>query len=451
MFLQCKIYAKHLIFHANPSKLDQLTQMYSFDRKRRDMPQSPTILLRSSWAFGNIGDIAITPGMLKLLEQHMPDARIILHPACARYEITTYLGDRFPHVEIVDGDMGHHGQPMAPDLARAFEQADLYLHASGPTIAYGHRPYDGPIKTEGWRGFDWNSTMEPLMPFYVARDMNIPFGAFGLGVNYLAPNSELVVKSIINDAAFFYTRETDSLEYSQAVGIQPEIMGFVPDCTFAFDMRDEVGATRLMDEYHLRDGQFLVMILRSSELAFTTPQREAKHCWQLRELIKHWIDCTGLPVLICPETRLDVQPTGRLLQEPLPAKYKSFVHHYDKFWMPCLATSIYQRAHSVITMDHHSAIMALSAGTPTLHPRDPMAGRKGQIYPDLELGDWLFDINRTEASDIQPALDELINRPQHARDRVSHAMHMVNQMQTQVMKTIRHTMQKIATPLAQGA
>ena len=31
------------------------------------------ILLRSSWQTVNIGDIAHTPGMLRLLEQHRPD------------------------------------------------------------------------------------------------------------------------------------------------------------------------------------------------------------------------------------------------------------------------------------------------------------------------------------------------------------------------------------------
>jgi polysaccharide pyruvyl transferase WcaK-like protein len=89
-------------------------------------------------------------------------------------------------------------------------------------------------------------------------------------------------------------------------------------------------------------------------------------------------------------------------------------------------------------MDHHSAIMSLSVGTPTLHPRDPMAGRKGQIYNDLDLNDWLFDINHTVTSDIQPALDDLIDNPEHARSRVSKAMTKVNQLQASAMKVVRN-------------
>lgn len=410
------------------------------------MSNSPTIFLRSSWAFGNIGDIAITPGMLRLIEQHMPGSRIILHPASAHHEISTYLSERFPDVQIVEGNLGHLGEPITPALKRALKQSDLYLHASGPNIAYGHQPYDGPTRTEGWRGFDWNATMGALLQFFVARDMNLPFGCFGQGVNFLATPSELVAKSILNDAAFFYTRETDSLQYCQACGINPPILDFVPDCTFAFDMRDEAGADALMEQYNLQEGKYLVVILRSSALAFTTPKREAIHCHQLRDLIQHWIDRTGLPVFLCPETRKDVEPTGRLLHEPLPAKYKALTRYYNSFWMPCLATSIYQRAHSMLTMDHHSALMSLSVGTPTLHPRDPMAGRKGQIYNDLDLGDWLFDINNTQTSDIQPALDDLIDNPQHARNRVSKAMRKVNQLQADAMKVVRDVaMHKTAT------
>lgn len=410
------------------------------------MPQNPTILLRSSWAFGNIGDIAITPGMLRLIEQHIPGARIILHPANFHELIQTYLSDRFPDVEFVQGNLGQLGEPMTPALKQAFDESDLYLHASGPTIAYGHQPYDGPVLTQGWRAFDWNSSMGPLLAFYVARDMGLPFGGFGLGVNFMATPSNLVFKSILDDAAFFYTRETDSMNYCRESDINPPLLDFVPDCTFAFDMRDEDGADRLMEEFDLEEGKFLAVLLRSSALAFTSEEREAKHCYQLRELIKHWIDRTGMPVFLCPETRKDVEPTGRLLQEPLPPKYKSLVKYHDRFWMPCLATSMYQRAHSMLSMDHHSAIMSLSVGTPTLHPRDPMAGRKGQIFPDLDLGDWLFDFNNTTPSDIQPALDDLIDNPQHARDRVSKAMTKVNQLQADAMKVVRDVaMNKTAT------
>ncbi|MDX9868998.1 MAG: polysaccharide pyruvyl transferase family protein, partial [Kiritimatiellia bacterium] len=41
-------------------------------------PRAPRILLRSSWQVVNIGDIAHTPGVLALIEKHLPDAEVIL-------------------------------------------------------------------------------------------------------------------------------------------------------------------------------------------------------------------------------------------------------------------------------------------------------------------------------------------------------------------------------------
>ena len=38
----------------------------------------PRILLRSSWQVVNIGDIAHTPGVLALLEKHLPEAEVRL-------------------------------------------------------------------------------------------------------------------------------------------------------------------------------------------------------------------------------------------------------------------------------------------------------------------------------------------------------------------------------------
>ena len=40
--------------------------------------RAPRILLRSSWQTVNVGDIAHTPGVLALLERHLPAAEVTL-------------------------------------------------------------------------------------------------------------------------------------------------------------------------------------------------------------------------------------------------------------------------------------------------------------------------------------------------------------------------------------
>lgn len=41
----------------------------------------PRILLRSSWQTVNIGDIGHTPGVIRLLEQYLPEAEVTLWPS----------------------------------------------------------------------------------------------------------------------------------------------------------------------------------------------------------------------------------------------------------------------------------------------------------------------------------------------------------------------------------
>ena len=41
----------------------------------------PRILLRSSWQTVNIGDIGHTPGVIRLLGEHLPEAEVTLWPS----------------------------------------------------------------------------------------------------------------------------------------------------------------------------------------------------------------------------------------------------------------------------------------------------------------------------------------------------------------------------------
>ena len=49
--------------------------------------RAPRILLRSSWQTVNIGDIAHTPGVLRLLEKHLPG--VGAHPMRPQFEDMT--------------------------------------------------------------------------------------------------------------------------------------------------------------------------------------------------------------------------------------------------------------------------------------------------------------------------------------------------------------------------
>src|SRR6185436_9298492 len=83
------------------------------------------ILLRSSWQTVNIGDIGHTPGVLRLIEQHLPGVDVRLWPSDVGNGVEDLLRRRFPRLAIVRG-------PEA--VAAAFNECDFLLHGSGPSL-----------------------------------------------------------------------------------------------------------------------------------------------------------------------------------------------------------------------------------------------------------------------------------------------------------------------------
>ena len=75
--------------------------------------RAPRILLRSSWQTVNIGDIAHTPGVLRILETHLPEAEITLWPSNIDNGVDELLLTRFPKLKIA--------KKGSPELKQAFQ------------------------------------------------------------------------------------------------------------------------------------------------------------------------------------------------------------------------------------------------------------------------------------------------------------------------------------------
>jgi hypothetical protein len=83
------------------------------------------LVLRSSWQTVNIGDIAHTPGMLALLEQHLPGTAVTLWPNKLGPEVEKILRARFPTLTIANTN---------EEKAAALAACDFFLHGSGPGL-----------------------------------------------------------------------------------------------------------------------------------------------------------------------------------------------------------------------------------------------------------------------------------------------------------------------------
>lgn len=347
---------------------------------------NPTIMLRSGWQTVNIGDITHTPGVLRVLETHLPEARIIAWLSHMDRGVEPMLREAFPKVQLTD-DRGK---------ARAmFDQVDLMLHGSGPSVV-ARRDLDL------WR-----------------RATGKPFGTFGVTVGSV--NDWL--KDLLNDAAFVFTRETLSFKVLEEAGVDQPVIDFAPDGTFVFHILDEDKATAYLEANDLEPGKFICVIPRlrytpyhkikkginwSDErikMVETTNARYAErdHAKQ-RAAIVRWVRETKQKVLVCPEMTYQLDIMDELLIDPLPDDVKPYVVKRETYWLPDEAASVYKRAHTVISAECHSPIIAASQNTPAFYIRQPTDTIKGHMYYDLGLDDWVFEVDDVTGDDIADRL-----------------------------------------------
>ena len=88
-----------------------------------------------------------------------------------------------------------------------------------------------------------------------------------------------------------------------------------------------------------------------------------------------------------------------LLFDKLPSDVKPHVRSLDRYWLTAEAASVYARAAAVVSMEQHSPIMAIAAGTPAILVRQPTDTRKGQMWRDIGLDRWIFEIDDSTGRD----------------------------------------------------
>src|SRR4029434_335134 len=123
---------------------------------------------------------AHTPGVLTLLQKHVPDAELILWPNNIHNGVEEMLRRNFPKVRIVKGGTKSVGDPITPELCAAFEEADFLLHGSGPSLV-------AQKAVAAWR-----------------KKTGKPYGIYG--ITFSSGNREAI--DLFTNARFAYVRET---------------------------------------------------------------------------------------------------------------------------------------------------------------------------------------------------------------------------------------------------
>ncbi len=386
---------------------------------RKPGSRAPRILLRSSWQTANIGDIAHTPGLLALLERRFPDGEVTLWPNALSPEVERRLRLRFPKLAIARTDR---------EQRRALAECDFFLHGSGPGLA-------GRVEAER------------------ARSAGKPYGFAGITLN---DNELREHRALLAAADFVFTRETASLDALCRSGIRGPQTAFCPDAAFALDLRDEPAADRLLTEHGLEPGRFLCAVPRLRwtpyweiypERVKPDPDRSAineafadRDHAKLREAIIAWVARTGWRVFVVPEMNYAVSRLRPLLFDPLPERIRNQVAVLDRYWLAAEAASVYARAAAVISFEMHSPIIAIASGTPAIYLRQPTDTRKGQVWRDLGLDDWIFEIEDSSGRAIARRLMDIGRDPVSARRTAARARHAARRRMARMLNALEQSL-----------
>jgi hypothetical protein len=390
-----------------------------------------TILLRTAWQRRNIGDVCFTPAMLGAIEQYLPGTRVVCWMASNHEDVNQMVQKAFPQAELLFGSFGAEGKPMDASLKAAFADADLLIFNSGPIMSYGlHESYN------------WNGSINNALYAMYAKQVGLPYGMYGQSYDRFAWPSPVLFKRVLDEAAFVYGRDTDSLEYLQSLGINPEHMKFGPDIAFQFRLRNDAAANAFLQKHKLERGKFLVTMIH-----YATMDRPgvkdfgASHLEKHRAVVKRWMEETGLPVVVVAEDEREVELGKQWLIDPMPENLrKKMILKDGPFWLPDEALSLYLAAHSLFSAEPHSLIMGIGNKVPGVHVYDPAFGRKARMFSNIGLREWAFDLRETQPSTIGDYLMAIHQDRTLAVRRTERAM-------VEVDKRVKLAFEKIASSM----
>lgn len=392
---------------------------------------APHILLRSSWQVVNIGDIAHTPGVLSLIEKHLPAAEVILWASSdLSPEVAAMLHKRFPKLKIVKGTIGTAGKASNAALGEAVAWADFLLHGSGPSLV----------------------AAKDVAAF--AKHTGKPFGVYGITHGSFLSGSN---KEILDQARFAFFRDSVSLEHAKKDGVASPRLEFCPDGAFACDLGDDAKAKEFLAANGLEEGKFLCCLSRlrhtpywtisQKNRAFDAKKHERNEAMKehdhapLREAIIAVVRETPLKVLLCPEDMTQMAVGKEMLWDQLPANVRSRVVWRDRFWLTDEALSTYVRSAGLFGSEMHSPIMAIGKGIPAIVCRFEEQTSKGIMWRDIGLGDWLFDLDKEEERQgIVPAVLAMAQDPAAAKELAAKARRLVEQRQRETMAVLKQAL-----------
>ncbi|RIH63806.1 polysaccharide pyruvyl transferase family protein [Mariniphaga sediminis] len=410
---------------------------------------------------GNIGDYAITPGLVTLLEHNFPKYQVtaLNMKRSSKFRIYNELHG-FPKCDVVDDALSsvfssellkiknefggtlpiinssnidivfdkfasgiiNRVKQEYPQFIDVLLETCLFIYNSGMILVYGEETLagSGPI------GF-WNYTVLRSLPLLIAWKLGIPYGIYAHSFDSFGDvndSGQPYFRKLLENAKFVFCRDSNSVDYVKSLQINAPNLMFVPDSTISANQCDNNWASEFMKRNGLNQKRFLIIVARTwnqGDRGSSTIGRKRgfSHMEKMRHIISQWVLKTGMKVIITSEVESDFNNVAEFIYYKLPENIRSSCIMPDAFWTTEQAVALYRQARIIVTMEVHSFLMAIPQGTPTIVPTFSESGRKIWMLNDFKLNDWLFDIDNVSAEQIEDTIFKINDQYQHYSDLVN--------------------------------
>jgi polysaccharide pyruvyl transferase WcaK-like protein len=115
----------------------------------------------------------------------------------------------------------------------------------------------------------------------------------------------------------------------------------------------------------------------------------------------------------------------------------------DRYWLTDEALSTYVRSAGLFGNEMHSPIMCISSGIPAVVCRFDEQTKKGFMWRDIGLNDWLFTMdNPDEVARIAPTVLAIAKDPAAAKAKAAKAREVVRQRQQENFAVLAASLKK---------
>ncbi|TWU62560.1 Polysaccharide pyruvyl transferase [Crateriforma conspicua] len=392
------------------------------------------ILLRSSWQTVNIGDIAHTPGVLRIIERELPDVEVTLWPMKLDNGVDEILRRRFPRLRIAT---------TKQEVTNAFDECDFLLHGSGANF----------VSERGVRR--WKA--ETAKPYGV-YGITLPSDKRSAMQRSNMGNFKETIE-LLSQASFVFFRDSRSLAFAKESGCSSPIMQFGPDGAFGCDLRNDEAATKFLQANDLQKGKFLCCIprlrftpywvLSSKKRPFDrvrdkrNREMASKDHQVLVEAITQVVQQTDMKILLCPEDQTQMQVGKQHVWDQLPESALERVVWKPTYWLTGEAVVTYIQSAGLFGFEMHSPIMCIGHGVPAIVCRWAEQTTKGYMWEDIGLSDWLFDMDDpNQVARVVPTVLEMAKNPVAAKEKAAKAQARVLDLQAETMQILNEQLDR---------